>query len=54
MPELDEQIAAGELAPLREWLREHVHRHGSKFPTTELLDARRRRPDRGRRRSSPT
>ena len=38
MPDLDEQIAAGELAPLREWLGEHVHRHGSKFPTAELLE----------------
>ena len=31
------QLAAGELHGLREWLREHVHRHGSKFSTTELL-----------------
>jgi carboxypeptidase Taq len=23
---------------LREWLREHVHRHGSKFTTAELLE----------------
>jgi len=38
MPELEERIAAGELSPLREWLREHVHRHGAKFTTTELLD----------------
>jgi carboxypeptidase Taq len=38
IPDLDAQIAAGELAPLREWLREHVHRHGSKFSTRELLD----------------
>ena len=37
MPDLQEQIAAGELTPLREWLREHVHRHGAKFTTTELL-----------------
>jgi carboxypeptidase Taq len=37
MPGLDENIAAGELSPLREWLRERVHRHGSKFSTTELL-----------------
>jgi carboxypeptidase Taq len=38
LPELDAQIAAAELAPLREWLREHVHRHGAKFSATELLD----------------
>ena len=37
-PALQEQIAAGELAPLREWLREHVHRHGAKFTTGELLE----------------
>ncbi len=37
LPDLDARLAGGELAPLREWLREHVHRHGSKFPTAELL-----------------
>jgi carboxypeptidase Taq len=38
IPELEQQIAAGELIPLREWLREHVHRHGSKFTSRELLE----------------
>jgi carboxypeptidase Taq len=37
IPDLHEQIAAGELAGLREWLREHVHRHGGKFESSELL-----------------
>lgn len=37
-PELEQQIAAGELSPLREWLRDHVHRHGAKFTTQELLE----------------
>ncbi len=37
LPGLDDHIAAGELSPLREWLREHVHRHGAKFPASELL-----------------
>jgi carboxypeptidase Taq len=37
IPDLDAQIAAGELGGLRGWLGEHVHRHGSKFATTELL-----------------
>jgi carboxypeptidase Taq len=37
IPELDDKLAAGELGDLREWLREHIHRHGSKFSTTELL-----------------
>ncbi len=38
VPDLDDAIGAGELAPLREWLGEHIHRHGSKFTTTELLE----------------
>ena len=37
IPGLDDQLASGELGPLREWLRENIHRHGSKFSTTELL-----------------
>jgi carboxypeptidase Taq len=37
MPELETALAAGELGGLREWLREHVHRHGAKFPTADLL-----------------
>jgi carboxypeptidase Taq len=38
IPDLEERIAAAELLPLREWLREHVHRHGAKFTTQELLE----------------
>jgi carboxypeptidase Taq len=38
LPELDEQIGRGELMPLREWLRERIHRHGCKFTTSELLE----------------
>jgi carboxypeptidase Taq len=38
LPDLDSRVAAGDLHGLREWLREHVHRHGAKFSTTELLD----------------
>jgi carboxypeptidase Taq len=38
LPELDERLAEGDLAPLREWLREHVHRHGAKFSMPELLE----------------
>src|SRR5438132_1549139 len=37
IPGLDGRIGAGELLPLREWLRENVHRHGAKFASTELL-----------------
>jgi carboxypeptidase Taq len=38
VPELQEQLAQGELGALREWLRVNIHQHGSKFPTTELLE----------------
>jgi carboxypeptidase Taq len=38
LPDLDAQIAAGELEELRDWLREHVHRYGSKFSSGELLE----------------
>jgi carboxypeptidase Taq len=38
LPDLDAQLAAGELHGLREWLRDHVHRHGAKFTSSELLD----------------
>jgi carboxypeptidase Taq len=34
---LDEQLEQGELAPLREWLREHVHRWGRVLTPGELL-----------------
>ena len=35
--DLEGAIERGDFAPLREWLREHVHRHGRKFPPRELL-----------------
>ena len=35
--DLEDQLAAGELGHLREWLRQRVHRHGAKFTTAELL-----------------
>jgi carboxypeptidase Taq len=38
IPDLEQRFAAAELLPLREWLREHVHRHGAKFTTQELLE----------------
>jgi carboxypeptidase Taq len=37
VPDVGERIAGGDFAPIREWLREHVHRHGRKFPPRELL-----------------
>jgi carboxypeptidase Taq len=35
--DLDEQFERGEFGPLREWLGEHVHRHGRAFTPQELL-----------------
>ena len=35
--DLEDQLAAGELAPLRDFLGRHVHRYGAKFTTGELL-----------------
>jgi carboxypeptidase Taq len=35
--DVEKQFARGEFAPLREWLREHVYRHGSIYPPRELL-----------------
>jgi len=35
--DVDELMEAGELAPLRDWLREHVWRHGRKFTPSETL-----------------
>ncbi len=37
IPEVEEQLAAAQLQQVREWLREHVHRHGSRYSDSELL-----------------
>lgn len=37
IPDLDGQVAAGQLKPLREWLRENIHRHGKRYRATELV-----------------
>jgi carboxypeptidase Taq len=37
LPEIEADIAAGRFGPLREWLRENIHRHGRKFDSRELL-----------------
>jgi carboxypeptidase Taq len=37
VPDLEDQIQRGEFAALREWLGEHVHRHGRKYAPQELL-----------------
>jgi carboxypeptidase Taq len=38
LPDLDERFAAGDFAPLREWLAEHVHRFGRRYLPTDLLE----------------
>ncbi|MDD3119484.1 MAG: carboxypeptidase M32 [Victivallales bacterium] len=37
IPDLRRQIGRGEFMPLREWLRDHLYRHGSKFEPQELV-----------------
>ena len=38
VPDVYEQIEQGAFAPLREWLRERLHRHGRKFMPRETLE----------------
>lgn len=38
VPDLERQIEAMEFEVLLEWLNEHVHVHGAKFPPRELLE----------------
>ncbi len=38
LPELERQIETGEFAPLREWLRIHVHQHGKSRDAGEILE----------------
>jgi carboxypeptidase Taq len=37
LPDLDAQFAAGEFLPLREWLREKIHKHGRTYGTRETM-----------------
>jgi carboxypeptidase Taq len=37
IPDLDEQLARGELSPVLDWLRSKVHWHGSSLTATELV-----------------
>ncbi len=37
LPELPDQLARGECAPLLGWLREAIHRHGRKYLPNELI-----------------
>ncbi|MGK5082727.1 carboxypeptidase M32 [Bdellovibrionota bacterium FG-1] len=36
MPDLDQKIREGDLRPLREWLRDKIHRHGMTWHASEL------------------
>jgi carboxypeptidase Taq len=36
IPELDAHLARGELAPVFDWLRDHIWAHGSRWSTSEL------------------
>ena len=38
LQDLDAQIQGGELAPLRDWLRERLYRHGAKFTPKEMIE----------------
>ena len=34
----EEMVRAGEFEPIHEWLSDNVHRHGSQYPTDELIE----------------
>jgi carboxypeptidase Taq len=38
IPDLHDEFERGEFGSLREWLREHLHRHGRKFTPRETLE----------------
>ncbi|MGH2560159.1 MAG: hypothetical protein ACRDJH_13935 [Thermomicrobiales bacterium] len=38
LPGIEEQFAQGDFLTLREWLREHLHRHGRKFTAKETIE----------------
>jgi carboxypeptidase Taq len=38
LPDLHDSFEAGEFGPLRDWLREHLHRYGRKFTPAETLE----------------
>jgi carboxypeptidase Taq len=35
--DVDAQVREGDVAPVRSWLRENVHRHGQRYETNELV-----------------
>ena len=38
LPDLNDSFERGEFGPLRDWLREHLHRHGRKYTPGETLE----------------
>ena len=38
LPDLDDQIAAGELEPLRAFLGDRIYRHGGKLEPAEMIE----------------
>jgi carboxypeptidase Taq len=44
LPDLERHIERGELEPLGDWLREHVHRHGRKLEPAEIVQRATGRP----------
>ena len=34
---LDDYLKEGNLVPIREYLRDHIHKYGAVYPTNELL-----------------
>ena len=38
LPDLDDQIAAAQFAPLRGWLTDRIYRHGRKFTAAETVE----------------
>jgi len=38
VPGLDDSIAAGEFQAVHDWLEGHVHRHGQRYETNELVE----------------
>jgi carboxypeptidase Taq len=38
LPDLSDSVEAGDFAPLRDWLRENLHRYGRKFTPSETLE----------------
>ncbi|MFC3958962.1 carboxypeptidase M32 [Halovivax cerinus] len=36
--DVDGLVREGEFDPIREWMGEHVHRHGQRYPTDELIE----------------